>query len=424
MDVLGIIRPTSPEEVQASLQWCHAHRQPVVTHGGLTGLVGGAVGAADAIALSTERLNKIEEIDTQQRTITVQAGVTLQHIHEALEDTGLWLPLDLGSRGTATIGGNAATNAGGNRVLRYGMTRDMILGLEAVLADGTMVSSLNRLIKNNTGYDVKQLFIGSEGTLGVITRLVLRLFEAPKARHMAFVAVPNFNSIGTLLRHLDQHLDNSLSAFEVLWSNYYDLVTAQRPKKPLPEGYPYYVLLESQGDGSDYHRNRFINALEDAVSKDFIADATISNSERDCEDFWAIRDDVERVFTDGDAFIFDVSLPIGHMETYVEAISANLNKTIGEHRLWIFGHVGDGNLHPTVQPSPERSQSPDIFSQISEALYAPLKSIGGSISAEHGIGKTKKPWLAISRSPEEIALMRSLKVSLDPHNLLNPGLIF
>jgi FAD/FMN-containing dehydrogenase len=244
----ALVRPASTEEVSRVLRWCHERGIAVVTQGGLTGLVRGADAAPDEIILSLERMRTIEAIDAPQRTATVQAGVTLQALQEAADDAGLCYPLDLGARGSATLGGTAATNAGGNRVIRYGMTRDMVLGLEAVLADGTVVSSLNRLIKNNTGYDLKQLFIGSEGTLGVITRLVLRLREKPVATQAAFVAIDSFEHLAAFLRHMDRQLGGALTAFEAMWNAFYRLVTTPPAKgaPPLPQQHAYYVLVEAR----------------------------------------------------------------------------------------------------------------------------------------------------------------------------------
>lgn len=226
LQAAALVRPATTEEVAQVLRWCHANKVGVVTHGGLTGLVHGGDATPDQVIVSLERMRAIEEINPTQRTATVQAGVTLQALQEAVEEHHLMFPLDLGARGTATLGGNAATNAGGNRVIRYGMMRDMVLGLEVVLADGTIVSSLNHLIKNNAGYDLKQMFIGSEGTLGVITRLVLRLREQPVTRNMAFVGLDNFDHVAGFLRHMDRSLGGTLSAFEAMWHDFYCLVTS------------------------------------------------------------------------------------------------------------------------------------------------------------------------------------------------------
>ena len=421
LQAAALARPASTEEVSKVLAWCHANAVGVVAQGGLTGLVHGADATADQVILSLERMRNIEEINPVQRTATVEAGVTLQALQEAVEEHALMFPLDLGARGTATLGGNAATNAGGNRVIRYGMMRDMVLGLEAVLADGTVVSSLNHLIKNNAGYDLRQLFIGSEGTLGVITRLVLRLREQPSARNMALVGLETFDKVAAFLKHMDHSLGGTLSAFEAMWQSFYQLVTSPpaNGKPPIAQDYPFYVLVESQGADRELDTQRFNNAMEAAYENGLIVDAAISQSESDCEAFWSLRDDVEQVLHHGFPIIFDISLPIGEMEAYTTNLKTSLAETIGEHNLYIFGHLGDGNLHVNVAVKAEDYQR--LRPVVEQLVYAPLVAFQGSVSAEHGIGLEKKPYLDVSRSANELALMRSLKQALDPGNILNPG---
>ncbi|WP_241505745.1 FAD-binding oxidoreductase [Parahaliea mediterranea] len=417
----ALARPASTDEVAAVLRWCHQHAIGVVPVGGLTGLVHGADGSAEVVLLSLERMNAIESIDPRQRCATVQAGVVLQTLQESLEAHDLIFPLDLGARGSATLGGNAATNAGGNRVIRYGMMRNMVLGLEAVLADGTVVSSLNTLIKNNAAYDLKQLFIGSEGTLGVITRLNLRLWEAPTSRNMALLGLNDFASVTALLKRMDRDLGGTLSAFEVMWQDFYRLVTTApaQGRAPIAHDYPYYVLLESQGADPEGDSARFAAALESAMADDLVADGALSQSEADCERFWSLRDDVAQVFQGGYPIIFDISLPIGEMEAYIAGLRQRLAEQVAGHRLLVFGHLGDGNLHLAVQvPVAEGEQWRHTVESL---VYAPLEAFRGSVSAEHGIGLEKRPWLAISRNEEELALMRTLKNALDPGNILNPG---
>ena len=420
----ALVRPKTTGEVARVLRWCHDPGFAVLNKGGLTGLVHGADAAPTEVILSMERMREIEEIDPVQRTAVVQAGVVLQTLQEAVEAQDLSFPLDLGARGSATIGGNAATNAGGNRVIRYGMTRDMILGLEVVLADGTVVSSMNHLIKNNAGYDLKQVFIGSEGTLGVITRLVLRLREKPAAQDVAIVAVPDFDCLPKLLKHMDQSLSGSLSAFEVMWQSFYRLVTSApaKGKPPVSQDHPYYVLVESLGANAGPDSERFVAALGSALEANLISDAAVAKSENDRRAFWALRDDVAQVVVGGMPVVFDISLPINAMEQYVATLSQDLQSTIGEHRLWIFGHLGDGNLHVIVQV-----QLKDYLAlrpKIEAVVYGPLGKLGGSISAEHGIGLEKKPYLSVCRSDTEMAVMRRLKTALDPAGILNPGKIF
>jgi len=420
----ALARPVSTEQVAAVMQWCHAHGVTVVPQGGLTGLVHGADTEPGQVVISTERMKAIEAIDPIQRTAVVQAGVSLQALQEAADAADLLYPVDFPARGTATLGGMAATNAGGNRVIRYGMTRDTVLGLEVVLADGTVVSSLNTLIKNNTGYDLKQFFVGAEGTLGIITRLVLRLREKPVAANTAFVGLDAFDNVAQFLKHMDRSLGGTLSSFEVMWQSFYRLVTTAPAKgrPPIAQDYPYYVLVESQGADRELDTQRFNSAMETAFESGLIVDAAIAQSDADSHGFWALRDDVERVMHGGLPVIFDISLPIAEMDAYARRLQDELVETIGaDHRLFIFGHLGDGNLHVVVQVPPAIYMSDR--GKIEAVVYGGLTSFRGAVSAEHGIGLEKKPWLAISRSEPELAVMRALKTALDPRNLLNPGKI-
>ncbi|HJV85272.1 MAG TPA: FAD-binding oxidoreductase [Noviherbaspirillum sp.] len=413
-----LVRPRTTAEVAAVLKLCNQKKCAVVTQGGLTGLVHGADTTPEQIVLSLERMNTVEEIDPVQRVAVAQAGVTLQTMQESLEPHGLAFPLDLGARGSATLGGNAATNAGGNRVIRYGMMRAMVLGLEVVLADGTVISSLNRMLKNNAGYDLKHMFIGSEGTLGVITRLVLRLSERPRSQNVAFASLASFDALTAFLKHMDQALGGTLSAFEVMWRDFYELVTTPPAKSspPLPHGSPFYVLVESLGADQEQDAARFVGALEKAIEGGLIADAVIAGSERECAGIWAMRDDVMQVARYGMPFTFDVSLPIAAMERYILSMRRTLSMRWPESHCWVFGHLGDGNLHVVV-----RTGNRDDRAEVERIVYMPLAGIGGSVSAEHGIGLEKKPYLPLSRTAEEVALMRTLKGTLDPNNILNPG---
>lgn len=415
----AIVRPRSTAEVSTALRICHDLGQTVVAHGGLTGLVEGSLTGPDDVALSLERMNRIESINATDRTMVVQSGAVLQTIQERAEEAGLLFPLDLGGRGSCTIGGNISTNAGGNRVIRYGMTRDMVLGLEAVLADGTVVSSMNQMIKNNAGYDLKQLFIGSEGTLGVVTRAVLRLREIPKHQSTLFVAVDDFERLPAFLKHMDSALGGTLSAFEVMWNEFYTLVTTApaQNQPPLSQEYPYYVLVEAMGADEALVEA----ALTEAYERSLICDAVLAQSEAQRRQLWAMRDDVAQCFRDGPTIAFDVSLKISDMQGYVADVRRRLGDAVGSHRCYVFGHLGDGNLHLVVGPG---KIDAEVRHRVEDSVYEPLRAIGGSVSAEHGVGLEKKPYLTICRSPEEIALMRTLKHALDPKGILNPGKIF
>ena len=412
----AIVRPRTTEQVSRALAICHARGQSVVAHGGLTGLVESSVTSADDVALSLERLNRIEEVNAVDRIMVVQSGVVLQTLQEAAEAHGLMFPLDLGGRGSCTIGGNISTNAGGNRVIRYGMTRDMVLGLEAVLADGTVVSSLNQMIKNNAGYDLKQLFIGTEGSLGIVTRAVLRLREKPGDLSTLFVAVDEFARLPEFLKHMDSALGGALSAFEVMWNNFYTLVTTEPAtnQPPIPQDYPYYVLVEAMG--ADDARTEA--ALAEAYEQGLIVDAVIAQSEAQRQQLWAMRDDVAQTFRYAPNYAFDVSMRISCMEGYLAEVNRRLNEQYDQVQNFTFGHMGDGNLHLVI------SVGKSDRAGVEACVYEPLADVSGSVSAEHGVGLEKKPYLGISRSETEIALMRKLKRALDPQGILNPGKIF
>ena len=418
----ALLRPRTTEEVSAALRICHAVGAPVSAWGGKTGLVSGAR-AEGEIALSLDRMNAIEEIDTVGTTMTVQAGCVLQTACEAAEATGLMLPLDLGARGSATIGGNIATNAGGNRVLRYGMMRDMVLGVEAVLADGTVVSSMNHLMKNNTGYDLKQLFIGSEGTLGIVTRAVIRLRTRPVSQDTALVAVDTFEQLPALLHFLDRRLGGTLSAFEVMWADFYELVTTEPAKgrAPIPYGHAYYVLIDGMGGDEAADAERFEAVLGEALETGLIADAVVAKSLAEREAIWGLRDDVGQTSRRGPSHTFDVSLRISDMEGYVADVRGALAARWADPTAFVFGHLGDGNIHLVIGVG---EGGPEVRKAVEEIVYQPLATIGGSISAEHGVGLQKRAYLGLSRNPGEIALMRTLKGVLDPKNILNRGKIF
>ena len=417
------VRPASTAEVSAILRLCSEAGMPVSAWGGKTGLVQGTNGDG-AIALSLDRMNAIEAVDATSGTMTVEAGCILQVAAEAAEARDLFLPVDLGARGSATIGGVISTNAGGNRVIRYGMARETVLGLEAVLADGTVVSSMNRLIKNNSGYDLKQLFIGSEGTLGVVTRAVLRLRPLPVSQDTAFVGCARFEQLPLLLRHMEKRLGGTLSAFEVMWREFVELVTTPPAlgHAPLSEPHPYSVLIEGMGGEQEADSARFEAALMEALEQGLIEDAAIAKSQAERNAMWALRDDVAQTARNAPIITYDVSLPIDRMESYVAEVRAAFDAQWGKAAtLTVFGHLGDGNLHLIAGVGSNDAQARAAVNAI---VYGGLRTRDGSISAEHGIGLEKRDYLGYSRGPEEIALMRRLKAALDPGNILNPGKIF
>ncbi|WP_432696095.1 FAD-binding oxidoreductase [Marinobacterium sp. YM272] len=416
----AIVRPASTEELSAVMKLCHQNDQTVTTHGGVTGLVGGTLSQPSDIVVSLERMRNIIEVDEQNRTLTAEAGVTLQAIQEAAEAAELFYPVDLGARGSATIGGNIATNAGGNRVLRYGMTRDSVLGLEAVLADGTVISSMSKVIKNNTGYDLRQLFVGSEGTLGIVTRAVLRLRAKPQGEATALVAVERFADLSKLLSLAEAGLSGGLSSFEVMWNDFYSLVTSfERHKAPLEASSPFYVILETQGKSNELEQARLEELLGEALEQELISDAILTQSVSERDKVWAIRDDIEALFSLAPLHGFDVSLPIAAMDDYLRKLRKQLLERWPDSACIVFGHLGDGNLHIIIGKIPSEDKK-----AVERLVYGGLAPLGGSISAEHGIGYEKKPYLCCSRSDAEIALMRTLKQAMDPKKLLNRGKVF
>jgi FAD/FMN-containing dehydrogenase len=421
----AVVRPKTTEDVSALLRLCHREGVPVTTQGGMTGLVRGALPNADEIVLSMERMNNIEEVDASAGVAIAQAGTPLQKLPERVEQDGLMFPLDLGARGSCTIGGNISTNAGGNRVIRYGMTRDLILGLEVVTADGTVLKGLRKYIKNNTGIDLKQIYIGSEGILGVVTRAALRLFPAPAERQVALCALPSFGQVMAFLKLARRSLGGDLTAFEAMWNAYYR-ETVERVKGvvgPLPTHHPFYVLLEASGSNAERIRDDLEKMLEAAMNDDVILDATLSTSNASVAAIWRIRDssvELGRSFPFAARMGFDVSVAIDRMEEYADTLDARVKAIDPQAFTIVMGHVGDGNLHPSVY----HEHTPEKRDEFEKLVYDLTGEFGGSISAEHGIGISRRPYLKMSRTEEEIETMRALKRALDPKNILNPGRIF
>ncbi len=418
----AIVRPGSTAELSEVMMLCHAAGQSVVPAGGYTGLVHGADCQPDDIQISLERMRAIEGIDPVGRTMTVGAGCPVQAVQEAAAEAGLKFAVDWGARGTATVGGGISTNAGGNSVVRYGMMRDNVLGIEAVLADGTVISAMNSLLKNNAAYDLKQLFIGTEGTLGIVTRAVLKLHSAPLSTNTALLALESFDAVQALFVHVGKRLGAMLTSFEVMWNSFYQLIAIDTGdhNPPLPGGHGYYVIVEASGTDQERDAVLFETVLGEALEQGIAADAVIAASKAQAEQIWAIRDDIKSLtMRTMPAVTFDVSLPIVAMDGYVRQLEQNARAALGESmKLVVFGHIGDGNLHIILGAQPF---TPETRHKIEELVYTALIPHRGSVSAEHGIGLEKRDWLQITRSPEELALMRGLKAAMDPTNILNPG---
>ena len=407
----ALIRPRSTEDVATALKLCNEARVPVIAQGGMTGLAGGANPTGNEIAISLERVRGIEEVDVASATMVVKAGTPLEECQRAAADAGLFLALDLGSRGSCTIGGNLSTNAGGIRVIRYGMAREQVLGLEAVLADGTIVSSMNRMLKNNAGYDLKHLFIGSEGTLGLITRAVLRLHPPPGEITTSLCAVASYEKVVALLRAAQSSL-GGIVAFEAMWRDYFAFNADALKLRFFAAEHPYWVIVESTM-GVETIEAFLAQALEDGL----ISDALVARSHAQAREMWSVRDGypIEAL---PNLLNFDVSLPIGHIGDYAEVCTAALKQRWPDAHVSFYGHVGDSNVHICV--STLYGPGEDMHS-VDDIVYGVLGRYHGSISAEHGIGTLKRPYLHLSRSVNELALMQRLKQTLDPHGILNPG---
>jgi FAD/FMN-containing dehydrogenase len=418
--VLALVFPRNTGQVSQALAYCNQHNIAVQPQGGLTGLAGGAVPVGPCVILSLERMRAIKEIDTSAGTITVEAGVTMESVQKAADEAELFFPLDLGGRGSCQIGGNISTNAGGNRVLRYGMARDLVLGVEAVLADGTVIDALRKVIKNNSGYDLRQLFIGAEGTLGIVTAVVLRLFPKPKSACTGICAVRDYAGVLELLRRVRAGFGSLLSAYEVMWPDFYELGTvAMKRKPPLEPGHGVYVLIETLGTDPEADQARYEAVIGEALEAGVVQDAIIAQSQREATELWAVRDSPGewQQSVHWPQLGFDVSVPTGEIGPLADEIGAELKQRWPELVAVFFGHVADGNLHVSVRMAGHDIPELDI----ENAVYGIVAQRRGSISAEHGIGSLKIPFLHFSRSEAEIALMRTIKQAMDPRGILNPG---
>jgi FAD/FMN-containing dehydrogenase len=419
-----VVRPGCTDEVAKIVSLAAAQRLPVTVIGGQTGTVGGAVPAEGGLGLSLERMNRIVEIDAAALTITVESGCIVQLVQEAAEGQDLFLPLDLGARGSATVGGVIGTNAGGNRVLRWGMVRDMVIGLEVVLADGTVVSSLTKMLKDNAGYNWKHLLIGSEGTLGIVTRAVLRLRPLPTSRQTALLALGSFEHSVKVLRGLEAALSGRLSSFELMWEDFYARMSeaqlAQRAR-PLALGHALYALVEAMGSDEATDATQFEQAVARLMEDGIVQDAVLAQSERERLALWAVREDMQLGIAPMRPFIaYDVSMGLSDMPGFVSATRRNLSTAYPNAQAIFYGHAGDGNLHAIVSVG---SMDAEIAHTLDSCVFTAVREVGGSIAAEHGIGVSRRPFLSWTRSAAELQLMRALKQTLDPHNILNPGKI-
>jgi FAD/FMN-containing dehydrogenase len=421
--ILALTYPQRSSQVSAILRYCNERKIAVQPQGGLTGLTGGAVPVQPCVIVSLERMRAIREIDVAAGTITVEAGVVMEAVQKAADAADLFFPLDLGGRGSCQIGGNLSTNAGGNRVLRFGMARDLVLGVEAVLADGTIIDALRKIIKNNSGYDLRQLFIGSEGTLGIITSVVLRLFPKARSVSTALCAAADYAGVLELLARARHGFGSQLTAFEVMWPEFYRLATAELGHTPpLAAEHGAYVLIEVMGLDPVGDPQRFESVIGEAMHAGVVRDAVIAQSMREAAELWRLRDSPGEWHQSAHCpeLSFDVSVSTGEIGELVAEITRALEARQPGLRAVYFGHVADGNLHLSVPMSGHGV--PEL--ELERLVYGLVARRRGSISAEHGIGLLKRDFLHLSRSQEEIALMRTIKRAMDPNGILNPGKIF
>ena len=424
LESICLLLPKNTNQVSSILKICNNYNQEVIIHGGLTNLVGATKSNDNQVVISLEKMKNIIEIDEKGKTVTCESGVIIEDIINAVKDKDLLLPLNFGARGSAQIGGAVSTNAGGLRVFKYGMTRNLVMGLEVVLPDGTIISSLKKLMKDNSGYDLKQFFIGSEGTLGIVTKVVLRLYQHPKTRYTALAVTNDYKKVLDLLKFMEDKISKNLTAFELLWNDTYKQMISDKTiyNKYLPDNYKYYVFIEFMGGDFENDYDTFEKAIMNAVDHELVEDAVVGKDEKEQLNIWGIREDVA-VLAEEKKFDqqFDISIPVAQIGEVIDKTILELKNCKGVETIFPFGHVADGNIHFIIGKD---SDNDELKSKINEIIYTNTELVQGSISAEHGIGLDKKKYLIKSRSKDEIELMKLIKKAIDPKNILNPGRVF
>lgn len=422
----AVVAPASTDEVAALVSLCHTHLVPIVPQGGNTGMVGGSVPdeTGDAIVLLTTRLNRIRDIDTANNTMTVEAGCILQHVQEAAHTHERLFPLSLAAEGSATIGGNLSTNAGGTAVLRYGNARELVLGLEAVTPDGRVWHGLTGLRKDNTGYDLKHLLMGAEGTLGIITAAVLKLYPLPQTNLTALIAAPSVAAAIELFSRIRAELGDRLTGCELM-----SRVCVAGVRKwfsdvpePFAAQHPWQLLVQLSDTQANVDlATPLSTVLEPAFANETALDAVIATSETQARAMWQMRERIpESERREGKSVKHDISLPISRITPFIAVADAALARAFPEAHVICFGHVGDGNLHYNLS-FPARAPTDEESKTANKIVYALLDEWGGSISAEHGIGQLKREEITHHKSPVALDMMRAIKRALDPHGIMNPG---
>jgi FAD/FMN-containing dehydrogenase len=424
---LALVRPGSTAEVAAVAAFCNATRTGIVPQGGNTGLVGGQTPdeTGDQIILSTQRLKAIREVDPHADVMICEAGVTLAEAQAAALAADRLFPLSLAAEGTATIGGNVSTNAGGLTVIAYGNARDLVTGVEAVLPDGRIVNALSKLRKDNTGYDVKGLFVGSEGTLGIVTAASLRLFPNPRAQATAFVGLDSPGQALALLALARERIGGGITTFELIGRMAYDITVKHGlARAPLSDPHAWYVMMEASSQVPDGLDAALAGVLEAAFERRIVEDAAIAASLDQRHEFWKLREAIpEAQIREGGSIKHDVSVAVGNVPRLIEEATRAVEAFEPGARVCAFGHLGDGNIHFNVsQPvGADKAAFFDRWNAMNEVVHAVVAHLGGSFSAEHGVGRLKRELLARTKDPAALAVMRQIKAALDPNGIMNPG---
>lgn len=420
---LAIALPASIEEVQAVVRWANRHGVAIVPSGGRTGLSGGAVAANGELVLSLERMNKVLDFNAVDRTLTVQPGIALEAVHNAAREQGLEYPVDFAARGSCSIGGNIATNAGGIRVIRYGNTREWIAGMKVVAGSGELLDLNRGLVKNSSGYDLRHLMIASEGTLGIVVEATLRLTDPPPPSNVMLLALPSFEVLMQVFAAFRGRLQ--LEAFEFFTDRALLHVLAHGAQKPFDEVHPYYVVTEF-ASGDEVQEAAAMAAFEACMDNGWVSDGVISQSDAQAAQLWRLREGITESLAKYKPYKNDVSVRISAMPAFLQETQALLGEAYPHSDVIWFGHIGDGNLHINVL-KPDDLGDADFVAQceqVTKLLAGSLQRHEGSISAEHGIGLVKKGYLESTRSREEIEMMRGIKRVLDPNGVMNPGKLF
>lgn len=411
-----VLKPKSSEEVSKILEYCNEHNIAVCPQGGNTGLVGGSVPVFDEVVISTSLMNKVISLDKTAGVLTCEAGCVLENLENYLAEHNLIMPLDLGAKGSCQIGGNVATNAGGLRLIRYGSLQGAVLGLEAVTADGKILDLMSGLKKDNTGYHLKHLFIGSEGTLGIITKVVIQCPPMPKAINLAFLGLESFENVLSVLRETKQELGEIMSSCETIDADSLAVVTDHlKVKSPLKK-FPFYMVIETHGSNMDHDEEKLNLFLEKVMNTGYVIDGIVTNEPSKMKVIWELRERItEGLLYDGYVFKYDISLP--HEKFY--SLTEAMRKKVGDEAVRVsgYGHIGDGNVHLNISV---KEFSQEILNKIEPYVYEYTSQLKGSVSAEHGIGFRKTKYLKYSKNKESIEMMKQIKNMMDPKHILNP----